>query len=348
MSTFISNQSTSFWSDFEFEDEQGMEVLSHCLPELRGIERIRIGKENMVPGDGNDTTPRPGKIAYLEQATPTASRNFVTKAAISAAIATASAASLKPITLEELQYVPHLRLFARRLYDLEDKRLKRQRRKEDTSYDAQIYRNVQEDEVARRKDRETRRRRMRRIFRDILIELSERGWLIEVNLSENDVKRRQEERRNRNVTFESSMADSTINSSYISALNASVTSTWGGEPEDNGSSEESDGGSELKREFDKVGYLPLIQPIIGRVILYILHSESILRRRRYLPKNDPRRTNGLDSNTIANRMKQLAQRWERVNNSVIEEGLQALIDLGHIVKWGTGWWPSTLPLGLPA
>jgi hypothetical protein len=203
---------------------------------------------------------------------------------------------------------------------------------------------------------------MRRLFRDALIELSNSGWLIEVDLADGDMERNRQawemKKRRRagtgmgtvaDVSMTSTLADSTVGSTFVSMMNASAASLSGvlaDEAEDDGSSSDSDDDFDpvdrANKVSDHVGYLPVIQPILGRAILHIFNLEHVSRGRRFLPKNDHRRTNGLDGCTIARRLKQLAQRWERVGEGVVQEGLQTLVDEGQVKQWGQGWWPVDL------
>ncbi len=329
MSAYIAEVVGQSWSDpavAGIDSDIGWRQLQRYMPELsRPVISAEKEKENVPPGC--DGTPRPSKRGVLTQ-----------QAGTPRSQTRSTSSQLQPVSLASLQYVPHLRLFARRLYHIESKRKDKNKRKRDGEAGGGGTAQQATALTDAAKEKATRRRAISRLFNNIVLDLVARGWLVEVELSAQDLQRRQANSSARDRSGYS-LADSTISSTAISSMNASLASFTSA-----ATSEDSDWSSaeEQSTKTATIGYLPVLPAILGRAIVHILSREQEARAKRFIPAKDPRRTNGLDTHLIASRLKSLHVRWERLDEDVVIDGLEGLSEQGRIKRWGTGWWLASI------
>lgn len=222
----------------------------------------------------------------------------------------------RPLTFGELKEVPELAEFARRMVKLNLR--KQQTWSSESSARGAIKPIIDPAKYDRTYDK---------AFRTAIRSLCKSGDIVECDLQEADIRQVCAAKRKReNAAANTSPIPTSKRRTLrdVSNLCGSASSLE----------------EEEIVEIERTGYLPLTLPVLGPILLNILRAEVAARKLKYFPKGDPRRDNGVTVSDIAARLKKLANRWDRLPLTIIEDGLSDLMDGSLVQVWGVGFWPA--------
>lgn len=232
----------------------------------------------------------------------------------------------RPITLSELKEVPELKEFARRMIRREARKQVKMNRSGGTSSTG----NVDIDPAFFKK-------MFDKVFLTSVRKLARNGNIIECDLLTEDIQDLDRQRHHRSLNLKRKGSRSPSPSPAAKRPTLRDVSNLG-HSSSSSIPIESDEEYADSSPLEKTGFLPLTLPILGPVILQVLRGEEQQRMRKYIPKADPRRDNGMPISEVAERLTRLAHRWERVPIQVIEDGVADLMDVGLVEIWGNGVW----------